>query len=146
MRNILIIGMVLVGASMAGWFKVQRDGERTTIEFNRDEIRSDANKAIDRGREFLDRRDPGYADQQTDQSQLTGQGQQQAWPQEQVATQQQQQQWGTTYDPRQQPNDGGAYKQVQFYNDGNQQNQQTGNQPVDQGQANPYQQQQNYRR
>jgi hypothetical protein len=145
MRNILIIGMVLVGASMAGWFKVQRDGERTTIEINRDEIRSDAKQAIDRGREFLDRRDQGVADQQTDPPQFAGQDQQQAWPQEQVATQQQQQQWGTTYDPRQQPNDG-AYQQVQFYNDVNQQNQQTGNQPVNQGQANPYPQQQNYRR
>ena len=39
---------------MAGWFKVNRDGERTTIEINRNEIRSDAKQAIERGREFLD--------------------------------------------------------------------------------------------
>ncbi len=60
MRNLFIIGMLLVGAFMAGWFKVNRDGERTTIEINRSEIRGDARNAIDRGREFLDRREQQY--------------------------------------------------------------------------------------
>ena len=40
---------------MAGWFKVNRDGERTTIETNRNEIRSDTKEAIEKGREFLDK-------------------------------------------------------------------------------------------
>ena len=53
MRNLFIIGLLLLGAFMAGWFKVNRDGERTTIEINRNEIRSDASKAIEKGREFL---------------------------------------------------------------------------------------------
>ena len=102
---------------MAGWFKVQRDGERTTIEIDRSEIRSDARQAIERGREFLERRDREYADQQYAQQQFSGQAQQQNWPQEQVASQPQP--WGTTYDPGQQPNSGGALQQVQYYDDGN---------------------------
>ena len=53
MRNLFIIGVILLGAFMAGWFKVNRDGDRTTIEINRGEIRQDARKAIDRGRELL---------------------------------------------------------------------------------------------
>ena len=53
MRNLLIIAMLLTGAFMAGWFQVQRDGDRTTIEINRQEIRQDTREALDRGREFL---------------------------------------------------------------------------------------------
>ncbi len=53
MRNLFIFAVILLGAFMAGWFKVNRDGDRTTIEINRGEIRQDARKAIDRGRELL---------------------------------------------------------------------------------------------
>ncbi|TWU21003.1 hypothetical protein Pla52o_40350 [Novipirellula galeiformis] len=63
MRNLIIIGMFVAAASAAGWFNIQRDGEHTTIDINRAEIRSDARRAIDKGREFLDRRDaanPSY--------------------------------------------------------------------------------------
>jgi len=121
MRNLFIIGMLLVAAFMAGWFKIQRDGERTTIEINRTEIRNDTRTAIDRGREFLDRRDQEYADQQfADQ-------QQQVWPQEQVAAQQDA--WGTTYDSRQP-----AYYDPNY----SPQNQQVPNQSFDPRQANPY--------
>ena len=66
MRNLIIIGMLLMAAFMAGWFTVDRNGETTTIEINREEIREDAGKLIRRGREFLDRQDqanPGYAPQ-----------------------------------------------------------------------------------
>ncbi len=55
MRNIVFIGMLLSAAFMAGWFKIQRDGENTLIEINRSEIRNDARRAIERGREILDR-------------------------------------------------------------------------------------------
>lgn len=57
MRNLFIIAVILMGAFMAGWFKVNRDGDRTTIEINRSEIRQDARKAIDRGRELLHERE-----------------------------------------------------------------------------------------
>ncbi len=78
MRNLFILVVLLLAAFMAGWFKVQRDGERTMIEINRTEIRSDARQAIDRGREFLDGREgQQYFDQQGNQ----------VWSQEQVATQ-----------------------------------------------------------
>jgi len=57
MRNLLILGMLAVAAFMAGWFKINRDEESTTIEFNRAEIRSDARRAIDKGRDILERRE-----------------------------------------------------------------------------------------
>ena len=53
MRNLIIIALLLVGAFMAGWFNVNRDGDRTTIEINRNEIRSDTRDAIEKGRELL---------------------------------------------------------------------------------------------
>ena len=62
MRNLFIIGMLGVAAFMAGWFKINRDGDSTTIEINRAEIRDDARKAIEKGREVLDRRE--MADQE----------------------------------------------------------------------------------
>ena len=40
--------MLLAAASTAGWFQIQRDGEHTRIDINR---------AIEKGREILDRRD-----------------------------------------------------------------------------------------
>lgn len=55
MRNLMILGMIGVAAFMAGWFKINRDAEHTTIEFNRAEIREDARRAIERGREIIDR-------------------------------------------------------------------------------------------
>ncbi|MCP4887241.1 MAG: hypothetical protein GY904_11595, partial [Planctomycetaceae bacterium] len=55
MRNLLIFGMLLIAASAAGWFRVNRQGDRTLIEINQNEIRNDARNAINRGREYLHR-------------------------------------------------------------------------------------------
>lgn len=52
MRNLLIFGMLLIAASAAGWFRVSRQGDRTLIEINQNEIRNDARNAIKRGREY----------------------------------------------------------------------------------------------
>ena len=57
MRTLFFIGLIGVAAFMAGWFTISRDGEHTTIQFNRSEIRQDARRAIDRGREFLNEQD-----------------------------------------------------------------------------------------
>ena len=150
MRNLFIIGMLLVGAFMAGWFKVNRDGERTTIEINRSEIRSDARKAIDRGREILDRRDQQYAqsqqysDQQYSDQQYPNQqnadANQAYWPQEQLASQPNP--WGTA---PQQSYDAAGYPPQSY--DGQYQNyypqdQRLPNQPG--AQANSYPQQPYY--
>lgn len=136
MRNLLVIGMLLVGAFMAGWFKVNRDGDRTTIEINRNEIRGDARNAIDRGREFLDRREYDYAQQQPHvdaqyaDAQYPNDGQQD-WPQAQVAAQQDQ--WGRNFDYRQQqPN---TNLQNQPYPNQGYQNQTYQNQPQYQPQS-----------
>lgn len=110
MRNLFIIAMLLVGAFMAGWFKINRDGDSTTIEINRNEIRSDARNAINRGREYLDRRDQQYADQQYAEQQYADQqyaeqpvadANGQYWPREQVAAQTDP--WGRPYEAQQQP-------------------------------------------
>lgn len=63
MRNLILIGMVVGGAFAAGWFTINREGDRTTIEFNRAEIRQDTRRAIDKGRELLDRREEQLAQQ-----------------------------------------------------------------------------------
>ena len=63
MRNLLFLGMLVAAAFMAGWFQISKEGDRTTIEIDRNEIRSDARRAIDRGRQFLDERDLRFADQ-----------------------------------------------------------------------------------
>lgn len=55
MRNLMILGMIGAAAFMAGWFQINRDADHTTIEFNRAEIREDARRAIERGREILER-------------------------------------------------------------------------------------------
>ncbi|MDA8746214.1 hypothetical protein N9N28_16430 [Rubripirellula amarantea] len=68
MRNLFIIGMLAVAAFAAGWFKINRDGDSTTIEFNRAEIRDDTRRAIEKGREILDRRDEQFANQEQPQS------------------------------------------------------------------------------
>ena len=105
MRNLLIIGMLLVGAFMAGWFQINREGDRTTIEINRNEIRSDTRKAIDRGRDFLDRRDQQYAT--PSQPAYDDQGRA-YWP-EQIAAQQEQ--WGNV---QQQSYNQETYSQPQY--------------------------------
>lgn len=128
MRNLFVIGMLLVAAFMAGWFQINREGDRTTIEINRSEIRGDARKAIERGRDFLDHREQQYADQQQP-PQYDEQGRQ-IWPQEQVAVQQDA--WGAPQQPVQQ----------QFDPRGNQQYNDQIYYPQDQQYANP--QPQNY--
>ncbi len=42
---------------MAGWFTIDRDGDRTTIQIDKSEIREDARGALEKGREFIDRRE-----------------------------------------------------------------------------------------
>jgi hypothetical protein len=61
-RNIIILGIAIAAASAAGWFTVNREGDRTTIQINRDEIRNDTRRAMDRSREFLDHRGQPLAD------------------------------------------------------------------------------------
>ncbi len=56
MRTIFILGLLAGIAFLAGWFTVDRDTDSTTIQIDRNEIRADAQKAIERGQEFLDRR------------------------------------------------------------------------------------------
>jgi len=56
MRNLLIIGMLLCGAFFAGWFTIERDGDRTRIEINKTEIKDDLSDLSERGRDYLDRR------------------------------------------------------------------------------------------
>ncbi|SMP74776.1 hypothetical protein SAMN06265222_11833 [Neorhodopirellula lusitana] len=57
MRTLLLLGLAIGGAFMAGWFTIERDGDRTRIEINKTEIRSDARQAIDKGRDILDKRE-----------------------------------------------------------------------------------------
>lgn len=54
MRNLFLLAIALLAAFMAGWFTVDREGDRTRIEIDGGEIRSDTREAIDRGRELLD--------------------------------------------------------------------------------------------
>lgn len=97
MRNLMIIGMLLMAAFMAGWFKINRDGENTTIEIDRGEIRHDAERAITRGREYLDRYESGQESGFGNGAQEGFNLQEQAqWAQEQVAAQRDQ--WGRMYD------------------------------------------------
>lgn len=57
MRNLLLLGLLVGGAFMAGWFTIERDGDRTRIEINKTEIRQDTRQAIERGREFIDQQE-----------------------------------------------------------------------------------------
>lgn len=66
MRTILLLGVVAFAAFTAGWFKINREGDSTTIEINRAEIRSDARRAIDKGRDILDKREAALADRQNE--------------------------------------------------------------------------------
>lgn len=56
MRNLLIIAILIGGAFFAGWFTIERDGDRTRIEINRTEIGDDLSDLKQKGREFLDER------------------------------------------------------------------------------------------
>ncbi|MCC9642280.1 hypothetical protein LOC71_08335 [Rhodopirellula sp. JC740] len=64
MRTLLLLGLAVGAAFMAGWFTIERDGDTTRIEINKTEIRSDARSAIDRGREILDERQQAQEAQQ----------------------------------------------------------------------------------
>ena len=85
MRNLFIIAILLLAAFMAGWFKVNRDGDQTTIQINRAEIRDDARRAINKGRDFLDQREQQYAEEA--QQPLYDEFGNAYWPQEQIAVQ-----------------------------------------------------------
>lgn len=92
MRNLFIIGILIAGASMAGWFSVNREGDRTTIEFDRTEIREDTRNVFNRARGYLE---DGQA-APNDQNQWADPNQQGNLPQDQIAQQpqwQQPQQW-----------------------------------------------------
>lgn len=79
MRTLLFLGLAIGAAFMANWFTVERDGDRTRIDINRDEIRSDAQHAIEKGREILDKREQ---DHQTSVPPTEGNGPTQShWPQ-----------------------------------------------------------------
>ena len=67
-RNIILIGMAVGAASMAGWFSINREGDQTTIQINKAEIAEDARRAIDRGRNYFDEREQRLASQQNGQS------------------------------------------------------------------------------
>ena len=56
-RTIMILVVLAACAFMAGWFTIDREGDDTTIRFNRDEIREDTSAALARGREFLNEQD-----------------------------------------------------------------------------------------
>lgn len=73
-RNIIVLGMLVGAASMAGWFTINREGDQTSIQFNRDEIRSDAARAIDRGRQYLDQREHQFASEQGSASNYLDEG------------------------------------------------------------------------
>lgn len=57
MRTIFILGLLIGIAFLAGWFTIDRQAELTTIQINKSEIREDAKKAIERGREYLERQE-----------------------------------------------------------------------------------------
>ncbi|MEM1226418.1 MAG: hypothetical protein AAGJ40_12020 [Planctomycetota bacterium] len=57
MRSLMLLGLAVGAAFMAGWFTIERDGDQTRIGINKAEIRSDARQAIDRGRDILDKRE-----------------------------------------------------------------------------------------
>ncbi|MDG2220745.1 MAG: hypothetical protein P8L85_05160 [Rubripirellula sp.] len=92
MRNLLIFGMLLIAASAAGWFRVNRQGDRTLIEINQNEIRNDARNVINRGREYLHRGEQ-LATQEFGQSPQQTQSYQQPQSYQQTQTNQQTQ-WG----------------------------------------------------
>ena len=126
MRNLVIMGMLTAGAFMAGWFTIERQGDRTTIEINKNEIRDDTRNAIVRGRDLLERvEQPGDAGEAGRWDTQVPQQQSYAQPAEQIAQQPQWQQQPTWQnDPRYsqpanqdyaQPVTPGAYQYQQPY-------------------------------
>ena len=112
MRNLFIIGMLLVGAFMAGWFKINRNGDHTTIEINRAEIRQDTRKAIDRGREILDRNEERVARDQ-DQPYDSRFDDRMSYPPASTFTDSNRSQ-GDYHDDRLRPADRSPYQQTQY--------------------------------
>ena len=81
MRTLLLLGLAIGGAFTAGWFTIERDGDRTRIEINKTEIRSDARQAIDKGRDILDKREQDqFARDQAGQNGQGGYPNQGGWP------------------------------------------------------------------
>ncbi|MCC9601640.1 hypothetical protein LOC67_13865 [Stieleria sp. JC731] len=54
LRSLVILGALAFCAFVAGWFTIDRNEKETTIRFNRDEIRADTNRAIEKGKELLE--------------------------------------------------------------------------------------------
>lgn len=81
MRTLLLLGLAVGGAFMAGWFTIERDGDKTRIEINKTEIRQDTRQAIDKGRDLLEKREQERLAREQQQQQqsgyATGQG---GWP------------------------------------------------------------------
>ena len=115
MRTIFVIGLVLVCASMAGWFTINRENGETSIKINGDEFRNDARNAFSKGQEYLNRRsggDPANQQLQPGQSVPASWAQQ---PQQQFPNQQfQNQQFPNQQFTGQQPNQ--QFAQPQYPN------------------------------
>lgn len=99
MRSLMVLGALGVVGFMAGWFTINRDEGRTTIEINRDEIRSDARQAVDRGKEYWEQRQ-----QQQAAAQQNAGGQPSPWNQQAAPWDQQ----AGTYPPAAVPGPYGA--------------------------------------
>ncbi len=68
MRTLLFLGLAIGAAFMANWFTIERDGDHTRIDINKDEIRHDANNVIEKGREILEKRErDGQANAQSNE-------------------------------------------------------------------------------
>ncbi|WP_144059589.1 hypothetical protein [Rhodopirellula sallentina] len=81
MRTLLLLGLAVGGAFMAGWFTIERDGDKTRIEINKNEIRQDTRQAIDKGRDMLEKREQErLAREQQQQQQMGYPNNQGAWP------------------------------------------------------------------
>lgn len=72
MRTLLLLGLAIGGAFMAGWFTIEREGDKTRIEINKTEIRSDTRTAIDRTRQIIDERQQQQQLAQQQQQQQPG--------------------------------------------------------------------------
>lgn len=106
MRSLMVLGALGVVGFMAGWFTINRDDGRTTIEINRDEIRSDARQAVDRGKEYWEQRQ-----QQQAAAQQNASGQPSPWNQQPAPWDQQAAPWDQqagTYQPAPMPGPYGA--------------------------------------
>lgn len=56
MVRFAMIFVVLAGlAFMANWFTIKRDDDTTTIQIDRQQIRSDLSKAAEKGRDFIEK-------------------------------------------------------------------------------------------